>query len=56
MPIEQQTQTRNIRIPEKLHERIKKFCKREGWLMGTYVAKILLSGHTEKENETSNKK
>lgn len=56
MTIEQQVQTRNIRIPEQLHDRIKQFCKRKGWLMGPYVASILSSGHTENENDKTKKK
>jgi len=48
----QSTNTLNIRIPEEIHEQIKTRCKRDGLLMGSYVAKILsgaISAQEEKE-------
>ena len=52
MKTEQRTNTLNIRIPEEVHELIKKRCRRDGLLMGSYVARILsaaLSAEEEKE-------
>ena len=37
----QELPTCNIRIPKQTHEMIRLKCKKEGWLMGAYVDKIL---------------
>jgi len=41
MPKIKELPTCNIRIPKQTHEIIRLKCKKEGWLMGAYVNKII---------------
>jgi hypothetical protein len=43
--------TRNIRIPMKIHQRIKLKCKEEGRIMGAYVSKILSKAISRDQND-----
>jgi hypothetical protein len=53
MKTAQSTNTLNIRIPQEIHEQIKMRCRRDGLLMGSYVAKILSAAiSAEEEKET----
>jgi hypothetical protein len=53
MKTAQNKNTLNIRIPEEIHDQIKTRCKRDGLLMGSYVAKILSAAiSAEEEKET----
>jgi hypothetical protein len=52
MSTTQNKNTSNIRIKKQTHEQLKILCKREGWLIGGYVDKILKTAilQTQKDN------
>ncbi len=52
MKTAQNKNTLNIRIPEEIHDQIKTRCKRDGLLMGSYVAKILSAAISAEEEKT----
>ena len=48
--------TRNIRIPQPTHEKIKSKCKKEGRLMGAYVDMILNRAISDEKIEEASKR
>ena len=47
----QKNQSRNIRIPTEIHEQLKKLCNREGWLMNSFVGKVVKAAILKYESE-----
>ena len=46
---------KNVKIPTEYHEVISDYCKKNGYVMGTFVA-IAALGRIESENKALNKK
>ncbi len=47
----QKNQARNVRIPTKIHEQLKRICNREGLLMNSFVGKAVKTAMMKYEAE-----